>query len=315
MRDGGTVGVGDRRGTAFAVSRWLLETGLPLAIAAGLLFWVWRQGMPPWLGLVCLLLISPMVGEFAETMAWRYRPGLSTMDALRRLTKQSRCDSCDRGLGQLDIVPVLPFVLRGGQCSCGRYKIPAACTITGMVVLAVTATICAFYYLIGSVTSAVAPIVVFLSLVPAIVADLRHGEVDGWLVALAVPGCLALHYAGFVPLEAAGLALASLAATGLITAGVQWKFRPFAFGLVDFLLVGVTALALDIRQVVSANMWLFVALAVWHAAVWVAQRWEFGRRWTAKFGPIGEYESIAPPAPMVPCIAAAVVLAMIWPLA
>ena len=60
------------------------------------------------------VLASPFVGSFLAVVAIRDRIGVNP------LAGRSRCDSCGRAIGPIDLVPVFSFALLGGRCrACG----------------------------------------------------------------------------------------------------------------------------------------------------------------------------------------------------
>jgi len=67
-----------------------------------------------WLWPVFGFLAGAIAGSFMATIAIRWPQGRSAMQG------RSRCDSCDRTLGAVDLIPLLGFVIRRGRCAgCG----------------------------------------------------------------------------------------------------------------------------------------------------------------------------------------------------
>lgn len=67
-----------------------------------------------WLWPVFGFLAGTIAGSFMATIAIRWPQGRSAMRG------RSRCDSCDRTLGVVDLIPLMGFAIRRGRCvGCG----------------------------------------------------------------------------------------------------------------------------------------------------------------------------------------------------
>ena len=64
--------------------------------------------------------LGAIVGSFLALVAARWPAGRSFVGG------RSRCDSCDRVLGPVDLVPLLSYILLGGRCRSCRAAIPAS---------------------------------------------------------------------------------------------------------------------------------------------------------------------------------------------
>lgn len=212
-----------------------------------------------------LVAVSPLVGEFAMTMAYRYRPGMTTAQAAARLVWPSRCDSCAIGLSQWDILPVVPYVVRRGRCACGAFRVPADCTLAGLATLALAAAVAVGATLAG--VDPLAPVALGLAFAPVVVGDLMHGEVDGPLLGLPlVVAPLLMPHPWWVGPAMAALLVANLWVSSLLTRlFVDRGVLPT--GIRDLAIVGVAGLYLSVQDAVNATVWLLVGLVLSHGAV------------------------------------------------
>ena len=260
-----------------------------------------------------LVAASPLVGEFAATMAYRYESGMSLRDAGARFLRPSRCDACGIALTQWDILPVVPYAVRRGRCSCRKFAVPATCTLAGIATTCTSAAILAGALATG--TDALAPLALFVSFVPAVVADLAHGEVDEWLLVLPTAAALFLLPD---PLWL-GPAMAALLAVNLWSMGLFARLAAgrgaFGVGVVDVAAAAVTGLYLTFQDAVSASVWFLGLAALSHALVRIPAARRLMPAGGAAYGPgleEGEDDHGAVAAPTVPAIAFAAVLGMLW---
>ena len=274
-----------------------IEACVSLAAAIAVVVFARRAGLGLETLAICLAAASPLVGEFSMTMAYRYRPGMGVAEAASRLLRPSSCDSCSRVLSQWDILPVVPYVVRGGRCSCRAFKVPADCTLVGLTALSLAvATLIAVRIQGAPLAAACVPLALVMAYMPAMVADVVHGECDEAVALLPIPLLLALHPYGMGMALACGLGSALLVVgSALFAALIRRSLSPFPLGTVDVAIAFGAGCVLDVPRLVSANVFLLPAAALSYVAV----RWA-GRRVAGRYGPDGEEGATA--FPMVPAI-------------
>lgn len=73
----------------------------------------------------CILFLSgACIGSFSLCMAGRWKRKEKLFG-----TDRSRCLSCGRSLGLLDLIPVFSYLIRGGKCGYCKEKIPVSCLL------------------------------------------------------------------------------------------------------------------------------------------------------------------------------------------
>ena len=241
-----------------------LRVAVELAVAVSAAIWVWLQassdGVPRGALLTFLVVAAPMVGDFAITLAHRYRSGMPLRACLHRILRSSSCDGCGIPLGQLDVFPVLPYLARRGTCRCRRHRISRA--YPTFEVASLLAAVVALAVCLIADADAVRVLTILLAFLPAIVMDVVHGEVDGPMFAFPFAIALATPQAGLTVALAcsAGLAVHTFAA-GLLARVAIRRGLP-AMGPADILAGAAVGSFLTVPQAVSATVWLVLGFAV-----------------------------------------------------
>ena len=267
---------------------------------------------------VVLWVASPLIGEFAVTMAMRYRPQMTIGQAAARMLWPSSCDSCGAVLSQWDILPVIPYVLRKGRCACRSFAVPPTCTVVGIATAVVASAIVAAAWLIkGDLAYALAPLVVALAYAPVVVADVIHGECDEVFLAVPALATLAVEGGHFVWALSAGAGFALfVVVSGLLVCLVRRSWTRVPFGPADVAAAFGAGAILDLQALVAALVWLCVALAASFVVVFVMA----GIGGTRRYGPLavdagpsaGHAQQGALATPMLPAIVLSAVIAFFW---
>ena len=296
----------DRRGIA-------IEAAASAAAVALVVYAATKAGLGAGTLVAVLLAASPLIGEFAVTMAARYRPQMTAREAAARMLWPSSCDSCGIVLSQWDILPVVPYVVRRGRCGCRSFAVPATCTAVGLATLAASsAIVAAAWALRGDAAWALAPLVCALAFCPAIVADVVHGECDEFFTMAPAAATLAVgwHHPG--PAVLAGAAFAAfVGASGVLAALVRRSATPFPVGVADLSVAFGAGAILGPPGLVAATVWFLFALAASFGVVYAVA----GREGSGRYGPAladGSPEGGPFAAPMVPAIVVAAVVAYFW---
>lgn len=152
-------------------------------------------------------LLGAVVGSFVGVIAERVHTGQSF------LTGRSRCNSCARELGPLDLVPVLSWLFSLGRCRTCNAKVPGLYAVLELSLGGVFA----LAYLSLSFSFALLTFLLAAGVLTFIVAyDLRHTIVPPYAsLALLVLSIATLLLRGFTPYELGG----TLMTAGLIAIG------------------------------------------------------------------------------------------------
>lgn len=254
------------------------------AAAVAFVYATWPQDSPPWLVLALLVSSSPLVGDFAMTMAARYRTGMDLAACFERLVRPSSCDSCARPLSQVDMVPFLSHSFVTGRCACGAYQVPRTYAAWSALALAGSLALVLAGWLSGNLPAAAWAVALTLSFMAAFANDVAHGEVD--LAILLPPSVLAALAVAAAPSPPLTVAVMVASAALLVAAGFLGRFagggagRFFPVGLVDVAAAFLCGSILDVRGFVNFSVLLVATMAV--AAV-AARIW--GRK--GLYGPDG----------------------------
>lgn len=280
------------------------------AAAVFVLMSAWPSDAPSWLVCAILVLCSPLVGDFAVTMSERYSPTMDWRACFRRVAAPSRCDRCGTALSQFDMVPFLSSSARTGFCSCGDYRVPGSYGSWSALTLAASLALLFAAWWTGDAGSSLAPLVVTLFFMPAVVMDVRHGEVDPAVLALGVAGSL---IAGAVAQGPVGAAVGFASGLALISAcgAVSWfaiapredGSRPFPLGRVDLWVCAGACSILGPEGLASFLIWCVPAAVLALSLVAVSLR-------GSAYGPVGDG---ALAFPMVPVIVVASCFASLIP--
>ncbi len=98
----------------------------------------------------CILafVFGTAIGSFLNVLIFRYAPEGRLFD-LKRLGGRSHCPYCGHELGALELVPVLSFLLQGGQCrQCGHrlsFQYPIVELLSGAIFAGVPLFLNSFY--------------------------------------------------------------------------------------------------------------------------------------------------------------------------
>lgn len=171
--------------------------------------------MPGWFWPVMFGLLGAILGSFLATLCLRWPQG-------RRVTSgRSHCDSCDRALTAVDLVPLLSALASGGKCrSCGAAIDP----VHGRIELAALIAGVGPFLLLPPAAAAAWALMAWI-LIPLIWLDHRHYWLpDALTGVLALAGLLAGGYLSerlFVDrLIGGAIGWAALA-------GIAWAYRRF----------------------------------------------------------------------------------------
>lgn len=122
--------------------------------------------------LVYFVILGGASGSFAGMLSERLHTGSSWISG------RSKCNSCARTLGVLDLIPVLSWIFAGGRCRTCTAKIPALY----LIVEAVLALSFGFSYTMLGISFSLLVMLLSLTVLAAIVLyDLRHMIVPGEL--------------------------------------------------------------------------------------------------------------------------------------
>lgn len=114
---------------------------------------------------IAFALLGGVTGSFVGVVSERIHTGQSFVHG------RSRCNSCNRVLGPLDLVPVLSWVASLGRCRTCKARVPALYALLELTL----AVVFAYAYLMLSLTLALAAFLAALGVLTFIVVyDLRH---------------------------------------------------------------------------------------------------------------------------------------------
>ena len=247
------------------LSRTVAQCVLALA-AVSFVYATWPADAPAWLIAVLLVASSPLVGDFAMTMAVRYRPEMDARACFERLVRPSSCDSCAKPLSQLDMVPFLSRSFATGRCACGAYAVPRTYAVWSAVSASGSLALLCAGWLSGDPSLAAWSIALVLSFMAAFANDVVHGEVDPAI--LLPPFALAAFALGTSPSPLETLAVMASCAALLVAAGFLGRLagggagRFFPLGWVDVAAAFACGSILDVRGFVNFSVLLVATMSL-----------------------------------------------------
>jgi prepilin signal peptidase PulO-like enzyme (type II secretory pathway) len=118
--------------------------------------------------------LGAILASFAGVIAERLHTGQSIMNG------RSRCNSCDRALGMLELVPILSWLFALGQCRKCQARVPV---LYVALELALGALFLLSYYHVGLAPALLPLLLFFFTLSIIVLYDLRHMVVPPMLSA------------------------------------------------------------------------------------------------------------------------------------
>lgn len=179
--------------------------------------------------------LGAIVASFVGVLVERFNAGLAIAH------DRSRCDSCGRELGPIDLIPIVSYLLTRGRARCCSTRIAPTSTITELILGALFAL---SYAKVG--ISPVLPfLLVSLSALSALVLyDLRHMILPPQFLAVFLVGALGLALVSVEGREAFLLTLMGALPIAFFLALIHVVSRGRAMGLSDAPLVfGLALLA------------------------------------------------------------------------
>lgn len=201
------------------------------------------------LSFLIVAFLGLVFGSFATALAYRVPRGISWISDDERYAARSACPSCGRGLGALDLVPILSWLCLKGRCKGCQARISP---IYPLIELATVLGCLGIWFFWGlSTLNALLMMMAMPFLVALAAIDLRHVILPDQLVGiLAALGVLRAGWLGFLLQDP--LVTAAYVASGLAYILLAWALR----GFMGFVLRREAMGWGDVKFFGAAGVWL-----------------------------------------------------------